>query len=125
MNILEKMMFLLILIILLAQFSMMLFSGLRPFMAKAAPAHTPPKEENIPELSVPVGKFTKESFDKNYAENWIGEYVNAWFNYAVGAIGIVAMVMVMWGGIIWITAGGNAGQIDDAKGKIKKYYSRT
>ncbi|MFH1030500.1 MAG: pilin, partial [bacterium] len=77
------------------------------------------KELTYPDLAVPVGGFTKDSFKGQPPQNWLGVYILAWFHYLIGAIGIIAVVMIMWGGIKWITAGGNASQVDDAKGKIK------
>ncbi|MFH0853892.1 MAG: pilin [bacterium] len=75
--------------------------------------------EIVPKLSVPVGKFDTNSFDKANRQNWLGQYILAWFNYLVGAIGIIAVMMISWGGIKWITSGGNSSQVEDAKGKIK------
>lgn len=101
--------------------------------------------ETIPVVSLPIGEFMRECnncaqiedyeardtcykrftndpskcFTSGHPQNWLGQYILAWFNYLIGAIGIIAVVMIMWGGIKWITAGGNASQVDDAKGKIK------
>jgi hypothetical protein len=68
---------------------------------------------------MPVGNFTTESLQNKPSETWLGEYIKAWYDYIVGAIGIIAVVVVMWGGILWITSGGNSGQVSEAKGKIK------
>lgn len=49
---------------------------------------------------------------------WLAEYIAAIYKYAVGIVGILATVVMMIGGFIWITAGGNAGRVSDAKNWI-------
>lgn len=44
-----------------------------------------------------------------------GEYVRAFYIFFIGVIGILATVMVMYGGYRWITAAGNASRIQTAK----------
>ena len=48
----------------------------------------------------------------------IGNYVKAIYKYAIGIVGILATVVMMWGGVIWITAGGNTERISNAKSWI-------
>lgn len=48
----------------------------------------------------------------------IGQYINAFYKYFAGAIGILATVMVMWGGFKWMTAAGNASRVSDARDTI-------
>jgi hypothetical protein len=48
----------------------------------------------------------------------IADYVKAIYTYAVAAVGIVAAVVMMIGGLMWITAGGNASSISEAKSMI-------
>jgi hypothetical protein len=45
----------------------------------------------------------------------IAEYIKAWYKFAVAAVGILATVMIMGGGLIWLTAGGNTNRIGTAK----------
>lgn len=49
---------------------------------------------------------------------WIAEYIAGVYKYAIGIIGILATVVMMIGGVIWITAGGNASSIGEAKAWI-------
>ncbi len=49
---------------------------------------------------------------------WIGEYIAALFKYAIGAVGILAAVVLMVGGIIWLTSGGNQTRVGEAKSWI-------
>jgi len=82
---------------------------LRPLLVSA--------EEVIPELAVsPGGKI---NFTAGRPQDWIGQYVKRWFNYIVGGLGIVSVFKVMWGGLKWTTAGGNASQVEAAKTTIK------
>jgi hypothetical protein len=48
----------------------------------------------------------------------IADYIKAIYTYAVAAVGIVAAVVMMIGGLMWITAGGNASSISEAKAMI-------
>ena len=48
----------------------------------------------------------------------LGEYISGFYRFFAGALGIIAAVMVMWGGIKWMTAGGNASKVKDAKDTI-------
>ena len=49
---------------------------------------------------------------------WIGEYIRAVYNYAIGIVGILAAVVLMWGGLLWLTAGGDQGKVTEAKAWI-------
>ncbi|MEI7452401.1 MAG: pilin [Candidatus Falkowbacteria bacterium] len=45
-------------------------------------------------------------------------YIKAYYGYAIAIVGIVAAIMLMLGGIIWITSQGNSSKIEEAKGFI-------
>lgn len=45
----------------------------------------------------------------------IAKYIKAIYKYALGIVGILATVVMMFGGVLWITAGGNAERISNAK----------
>ena len=49
---------------------------------------------------------------------WIGEYIAGVYKYAIGIVGILAAVVLMVGGVLWIIAGGNATMIGEAKAWI-------
>ncbi|PJA10674.1 hypothetical protein CO115_04775 [Candidatus Falkowbacteria bacterium CG_4_9_14_3_um_filter_36_9] len=67
------------------------------------------------ELQVPIGDTKTIDINK---PNPIGDYIQAVYKYAVGAVGIIATVVMMFGGILWIVAGGNAERISNAKSWI-------
>ena len=50
--------------------------------------------------------------------NLIGEYIKAIYNYGMVATSILAAIMLMIGGLIWLTAQGNSAKISDAKSFI-------
>ena len=50
--------------------------------------------------------------------NSIGNYIKIIYKYAIGIVGILAAVILMIAGVIWLTAGGNASQITEAKAWI-------
>ncbi|MCU0679163.1 MAG: NlpC/P60 family protein [Planctomycetes bacterium] len=49
---------------------------------------------------------------------WIAVYIASIYKYAIGVVGILATVVMMLGGIMWIVAGGNATRIGEAKSWI-------
>jgi len=61
-------------------------------------------------LNIPIGSLTEV--------NSLGQYIQAFYRYFVGAIGIIAMAMIMYGGYRWIVAAGSADQIQEAKSTI-------
>ncbi|HNZ73158.1 MAG TPA: hypothetical protein PKG73_00945, partial [bacterium] len=48
----------------------------------------------------------------------LSEYIKTWYNFIIGAIGILATVMIMYGGLKWLTSRGNSAVISNAKEKI-------
>lgn len=45
----------------------------------------------------------------------IGTYITEIYKYAVSIVGILASIVIMWGGVRWLTAGGDKTAVDDAK----------
>jgi len=46
---------------------------------------------------------------------WVGEYIAAVYKYTLGIVGILAAVMIIWAGIVWLTAAGSPERINLAK----------
>ena len=63
---------------------------------------------------IPIEGFTGGEIK----ETFIGEYIIAIYKYAIGVVGILAAVVMMFGGVRWIMAGGNASAISEAKAWI-------
>lgn len=94
--------------------------------AQAAPNDLPNWTMPEPKLQIPIDtiKFSAPQrcggTDQNpvYCVGWIGQYIVGIYQYAIGIVGILAAVVLMFGGLIWLTAGGNATQIGNAKAWI-------
>lgn len=69
-----------------------------------------------PQIS--IGTDFQAGEAKNITETSIGEYIAAIYKYAIGIVGILATVILMYGGVRWITSGGNSEKIGDAKAWI-------
>lgn len=76
-----------------------------------------PTVKFIPQVTIPNSGFTAGQ-EKGVGGNTIGEYIRGIYNYAVGIVGIVAAVAIMWGGFLWLTSAGNASRVDTAKSYI-------
>ena len=86
----------------------------------------------VPELSQAAGNEVQfvpqvgigDDFQKGVAKSpdgstaLIGQYIRAIYKYAIGIVGIFAAVVLMFGGVLWLTAGGNTERIGNAKAWI-------
>lgn len=92
-------------------FSGVVFGGVisRPHLASAADT----TEYYEPDIKFP-GLFEKVELDSSM----LGKYLKAVYVYMVYVVGILAVVMIVYGGIKWVAAAGNAGRINDAKDVI-------
>lgn len=96
-----------------------------PEAASEAPLIMEPPRFKIPELQVSLGiEFDAPncfvgSDGKHQCEiNWLGKYLTVIYNYALRFGGIIAAVMLMAGGLLWLVSGGNPGKIGQAKNII-------
>ena len=48
----------------------------------------------------------------------IGTYLINVYNYGIGLIGFLAALVMMWGGLMWSTSGGDSGRVGEAKAWI-------
>lgn len=62
-------------------------------------------------LEIPIGSVTE-------INSGFPQYIRELYKFGVSAIGLIATVMIMWGGFKWIVAGGSSGKIGDAKDTI-------
>lgn len=73
----------------------------------------------VPQVSIPGSNFQKgvtTTLEANTGP--IARYISAIYNYGVGIVGIVAAMMLMIGGIIWLTAAGSSSKIEQGKSFI-------
>lgn len=66
--------------------------------------------------SVPVGTYN--SATGKMESDLLGRYMLSIINYGLAAVAIVATVVLMGGGLLWLTSRGDSGQIGKAKGLI-------
>lgn len=57
---------------------------------------------------------TADDVERGYVKD-MGQYIGGLYKYFVGAIGIIASLMVFYGGLRWLSAGGNASRVKEAK----------
>lgn len=67
---------------------------------------------------VTIGDFESGESTK-VTSNTIGNYITAIYNYGIGIVGIVSAVVMMFGGFLWLVAGGDSGKVSEAKEWIK------
>jgi hypothetical protein len=70
-----------------------------------------PNIQFIPEI--PIFGFLNNVID--ISSNSIGDYIRTVFVAFIWVVGILATVMVIYGGVKWVAAAGNAGRIKDAR----------
>ncbi|MDD4412877.1 MAG: pilin [Patescibacteria group bacterium] len=71
-----------------------------------------------PAITIPDSDF-QSGVDKTVNESTICEYIVAWYKYLIGIVGIIALVTIAVGGVLWVTSAGNPGKIGAAKSWIK------
>ncbi len=67
-------------------------------------------------LSKPV--CTTEGGVESCGISWISDYVFAIYTYGLTVVGVIAVLILMAAGLLWIVSGGDSGKINQAKGMI-------
>jgi hypothetical protein len=69
---------------------------------------------------VPIGGFGKEetTLEAETGTKFIAQYIQAVYRYGISVGAILATVVLMAAGVVWLTSGGNQGQIGKAKEMI-------
>lgn len=67
----------------------------------------------VPEVPTPY--TLEQPFGGRASVVTVGEYIQLVYSYAAGIIGIIAVVLIMAGGLMWIAAAGNEQTISTAK----------
>jgi len=78
-------------------------------------------EASKPELHVKIGQ-TELNFETVSCKpgekceiGWISQYVVAIYKYGIGLAAVLAVVMIMVGGFVWLMSGGSSTQVSTAK----------
>lgn len=66
-------------------------------------------------LNLQVDIPGQEALDFNGTTKPIGQYIKNIYNYAISIVGIVATIMLMFGGFTWLTAGGSGEKVGKAR----------
>jgi|GEM_PF-5909278 len=66
------------------------------------------------QLNVPVGNVTGGQVKGSL----LGDYFKAWYNLLLGTVGIIATIIIMWGGFKWLASRSDPKQISDAQDTI-------
>jgi hypothetical protein len=86
------------------------------FLTLAPLAHAADPIKFKPQIT--IDKDFSNTKEITIAPDSIGKYIKAIYKYAIGIVGILAAVVLMFGGLLWLTAGGNANQVSEAKAWI-------
>ncbi len=92
--------------ILMVSFMLLLFFNIFSLPVSAGIKFTP---------QIAIGSFVG---DMEIDSDSIGKYIMEVYKYLIGIVGILATVVMMIGGVIWITSGGNASLVGNAKAWI-------
>src|SRR3989344_3071396 len=87
---------------------------LMPMAVSAAELTKPKLSVQLGDTVIPFETVSCEP-GKDCQIGWIGQYIGALYRYGVGLAAILAVVMIMVGGFLWLTSGGNQNQISRAK----------
>jgi hypothetical protein len=78
-----------------------------------------------PQVSIPDSEFKQgtavdvgRASGTKITSDLIGRYVVAFYNWGLSIGGVLAVLMLMAGGLIWLTSAGDSGKIDEAKKMI-------
>lgn len=71
-----------------------------------------------PQITIPNSNFIAGA-TSTVLDTSIGEYIQAIYKYGIGIVGILATVVMMFGGFLYLTAAGDNSKISEAKEWIK------
>lgn len=70
-----------------------------------------------PQVTIPGSDFQAgASTEIENSTATIGKYIKSFYNYLIAIVGLVAAIVLMLAGVIWLTAAGNTSKISQAKG---------
>lgn len=82
------------------------------------PTSPPDLTVRIPGLNLSQIRTAQEGPYRVYEIPWIADYITGAYRYAVFAGAVLAAVMLMIGGLQWLTAAGDSGRVAAAKKRI-------
>ena len=90
------------------------------------PAPVKASRFEAPDLQIPIDTVdlsdvvcqVDEDGQRSCSIPWIGQYISGIYKYSISIAGILAAVVLMAGGVLWLVSGGDSGQIGRAKEMI-------
>ena len=104
--------------IFILQLACLLLLTLAPSASQAADPIEFKPQVQIPGLEKEFTKSKTGGYILPQDTGGIAKYIRAIYKYAIGIVGILAAVVLMIGGVMWIIAGGSATMIGEAKAWI-------
>ncbi len=103
------------------------FQCIMTAVPKDQPAPVQAAPIKIPEFNVQIPGLTDLGAPQEVTENgqkylvipWLATYIAGVYKYALSIVTIFAVLMIMVGGIIWLTGGGSADKVSRAKDYIQ------
>lgn len=93
---------------------------IKPTLSTELPGFKGFSDITVTKLTDENGKLTGATGGTRYLKiDWIAQFIEWIYNYAIGIAGIVATVMLMVGGFNWILSGGDINRVNQAKEYIK------
>lgn len=77
----------------------------------SSPIATPKLSVRVPNLTLSPSTCDKTSC----TAPWLAEYIDGIYKYGILALSIIAVVVIMFAGVLWLTAAGNSEQVGQAK----------
>lgn len=70
-------------------------------------------ESSFSATSVKIATFDEKTGTMN--SDLLARYIQAFYNYGMAVVGILAAIVLMAGGVLWLTSGGDSGKVGQAK----------
>lgn len=64
-------------------------------------------------LNIQIGRL--DGFDVVAGSSIMGDYIKSWYGFLLGTVGILATIMIMWGGFKYLVSRGDKASIESAK----------
>jgi len=88
-------------------------------LCPAAETFIPQNLSFAPQVTIPGSDFVEgKPYTLKNDTSPIAQYIKSYYQYGLGIVGIVAAIVLMLGGIIWLTAAGSSSKIEQAKDMI-------
>lgn len=86
---------------------------------------SPDTAEFTPQISIPGSEFQQgvsttvgHASGSVMSSDLLARYIKAFYNWGLSIVGVLAVLMLMAAGVIWLTSGGDSGKIGNAKKMI-------